>query len=313
MTFNEGARMPAGRVSTGGGGGRGGGGRGGRMALGGGAGGLIIIVLALFFGGDPGSVLGQLSGAADSSGQSEATGSLEGCEFSQSANVDVKCRVGFTVVSLDNVWGSELEPQTGVAYVQPEVNIFSGSTNTGCGNATSAVGPFYCPADSTGYFDTSFFQVLVEHFGSSGGPLAQEYVVAHEVGHHIQNQLGDIGRAQADPRGAQSGAVRVELQADCYAGIWAHFASTVPADDTGEPLLTPLTDTDIQDALSAASSVGDDRIQQASTGSVNPEGWTHGSSEQRQKWFSTGYQTGQVSACDTFSARDLNNPAAFTR
>lgn len=304
MTFNEGARMQPGRVSTGGSGG----GRGGKLALGGGAGGLVIIVLALLFGGNPGEILGQLSGAADNSAQADGSGSLEGCEFSQSANVDVDCRVAYTAESLDDVWGAELESQTGVAYVLPDVRLFSGSINTGCGNATSAVGPFYCPADSTAYFDTSFFQVLVDRFGSSGGPLAQEYVVAHEVGHHIQNQLGDIGRAQADPQGAQSGAVRVELQADCYAGIWAHFATSVPAGDTGEPLLTPLTQTDINDALSAASSVGDDRIQQASTGRVNPEGWTHGSSEQRQAWFSAGYRTGQVSACDTFSARDLNNP-----
>lgn len=309
MTFNEGARMQPGRVSTGGSGG----GRGGKLALGGGAGGLVILVLALLFGGDPGSILGQLSGATDSAGQTEAAGTLEGCETGSDANANVDCRVNFTVGSLDTVWESELETQTGVAYVQPAVRLFSGATNTGCGNATSAVGPFYCPADSTAYFDTSFFQVLVDRFGSSGGPLAQEYVVAHEIGHHIQNQLGDIGRAQQDPQGAQSGAVRVELQADCYAGIWANHAAVTPDPNTGVPFLAPLSQTDIDDALSAASSVGDDRIQQASSGRVNPEGWTHGSSEQRQKWFATGYRTGQVSACDTFSARDLNNPPALTR
>lgn len=310
MTFNEGARLDSSRVKSGGSGG----GRGGKIALGGGAGGLIVLVLALLFGGgDAESILGQLSGATDSSNQSGTSNNLDRCKSGTDANTDVDCLVVGTVNSLDDVWQSQLGPQTGVAYVRPEVRIFSGSINTGCGNATSAVGPFYCPADSTGYFDTSFFQVLVDRFGSSGGNLAQEYVVAHEVGHHIQNQLGDIGRAQADPQGAQSGAVRVELQADCYAGVWANYAASIPAEKTGIPFLAPLTDTDIQDALSAASSVGDDRIQQASTGSVNPEGWTHGSSEQRQKWFSTGYQTGQISACDTFSARDLNNPSALTR
>ncbi|ORI22612.1 neutral zinc metallopeptidase [Rhodococcus sp. 1168] len=309
MTFNEGARMQPGRVSTGGGGG----GRGGKLALGGGAGGLVILVLALLFGGDPGSVLGQLSGSTDNAGQSQAGGTVANCETGADANANIDCRVSFTVGSLDTVWESELQSQTGVAYVQPAVQLFTGSINTGCGNATSAVGPFYCPADSTAYFDTSFFQVLVDSFGSSGGPLAQEYVVAHEVGHHIQNQLGDIGRAQADPQGPQSGAVRVELQADCYAGVWAHHAATIPAQDTGVPFLAPLTDTDIRDALSAASSVGDDRIQQASSGRVNPEGWTHGSSEQRQQWFLSGYRTGQVGACNTFSARDLDNPPALPR
>nr|WP_296779770.1 neutral zinc metallopeptidase [Rhodococcus sp. (in: high G+C Gram-positive bacteria)] len=309
MTFNEGARLDSGRVKSGGGGG----GRGGKLALGGGAGGLVILVLALLFGGDPGELLGQLNSGTDNSSQSDTGGDLENCKTGSDANSDVDCLVVGTVQSLDNVWESELATQTNVAYVQPEVRLFTGSADTGCGNATSAVGPFYCPADSTAYFDTSFFQVLVDRFGSSGGPLAQEYVVAHEIGHHIQNQLGDIGRAQQDPQGAESGAVRVELQADCYAGIWANHAAVTPDPNTGEPFLEPLTQTDIDDALSAASSVGDDRIQQASSGRVNPEGWTHGSSEQRQKWFATGYRTGQVSACDTFSARDLNNPPALTR
>ncbi|RMB75944.1 hypothetical protein AYK61_04510 [Rhodococcus sp. SBT000017] len=307
MTFREGSRMERGRVSVGG---SGGGGRGGKLAIGGGAGGLIIIVIALLFGGDPGSILNQISGGDSSAGQvdSGTSGTLEGCETEAEANTKIDCRIGFTVSSLDTVWESQLQAQTGVAYVQPGVKLFSGATNTGCGNATSAVGPFYCPADSTAYFDTSFFQVLVDQFGSSGGPLAQEYVVAHEVGHHLQNQLGDIGRAQADPQGPESGGVKVELQADCYAGIWAHYAADTVDPDTGVPFLEPLTTADINDALSAASSVGDDRIQQASTGSVNPEGWTHGSSAQRQAWFTAGYETGQVAACDTFAARDLDNP-----
>ncbi|AWK72851.1 hypothetical protein CBI38_16095 [Rhodococcus oxybenzonivorans] len=308
MTFNEGARMDSGRVSVGGGGG--GGGLGGKFAMGGGAGGLIVLVLALLLGGDPGSLLGGLSGATDPSAESPGA-SLEGCETGADANRDVDCRVVFTVGSLDSVWGQELGAQTGTDYIPPEVVLFSGAVNTGCGNATSEVGPFYCPADSTAYFDTSFFQLLVDRFGSSAGPLAQEYVVAHEVGHHIQNQLGDIGRAQTDPRGADSAAVRTELQADCYAGVWAHYADTLPGPDGGPPFLNTLTDTDIQDALSAASSVGDDRIQQSAGGRVNPEGWTHGSSEQRQKWFVTGYRTGRVDACNTYSARDLNSPPAL--
>ncbi|WP_432678647.1 KPN_02809 family neutral zinc metallopeptidase [Rhodococcus pyridinivorans] len=304
MTFREGARMDAGRVRTGGGG------RGGKLALGGGAGGLIVIILALLFGGDPSSLLG--SGMPDTSGDPQAESALEQCEVGGSAaNENVDCRVLYTVGSLDSVWEQQFATQTGVAYVQPEVEIFTSATSTGCGNATSDIGPFYCPADRTAYFDTSFFDELETRFGASGGPLAQEYVVAHEFGHHLQNQLGDLGRAQADPRGPESGAVRTELQADCYAGVWADHADKLPEPTTGEPFLVPLTDTDIRDALSAASAVGDDRIQRAATGRVNPEGWTHGSSEQRQAWFLAGYRTGRVDACDTYSARDLDNPPAL--
>ncbi|MFD4292330.1 neutral zinc metallopeptidase [Rhodococcus sp. NPDC058505] len=310
MTFNEGARMDGGRVRVGGGGG-GRRGPGGKVALGGGLGGIVVLVLALLLGGDPASLLGGgQSGTEPQPGA--AGGTLENCETGADANRDVNCRVAFTAASLDSVWGAELEEQTGTRYVEPGITLFSGAINTGCGNATSDVGPFYCPADSTGYFDTSFFQLLVDQYGSSGGPLAQEYVVAHEVGHHIQNQLGDIGRAQADPRGPESGAVRTELQADCYAGIWAHYADNQAGPDGGAPFLEPLSKNDIRDALSAASSVGDDRIQRAATGRVNPEGWTHGSAEQRQKWFLTGYQTGQVSDCNTYAARDLDNPSALT-
>jgi predicted metalloprotease len=167
------------------------------------------------------------------------------------------------------------------------------------------VGPFYCPADRTAYFDVDFFNVLKTEFGSSGGPLAQEYVVAHEYGHHVQNLLGNLGRAQQGAQGATGGGVRSELQADCYAGVWAHYAAITKQPGTNVTYLEPLTDKDIADALSAAASVGDDRIQKQTTGRVNPEQWTHGSSEQRQKWFTVGYQTGDANKCDTFSARDL--------
>ncbi len=149
------------------------------------------------FGGDPpGSLLGT---STETSSSSTGLSSVDECTGAQ-ANADVNCRVTLTVGSLDDVWEQQLVKQTGTAYVRPEVILFSGSVNTGCGQASSDVGPFYCPADQTAYFDTSFFQLLVDRFGSSAGPLAQEYVVAHEFGHHIQNQLGDIGRAQADPQ-----------------------------------------------------------------------------------------------------------------
>ncbi|WP_040836386.1 KPN_02809 family neutral zinc metallopeptidase [Nocardia brevicatena] len=305
MTFNEGLQIDPNRASSGGPG------MGGKLALGGGAGGLILLVITLLMGGDPGSVLGQFTGTQDQQVQSGTQGTPEHCRTGADANRYVDCRVVLTAQSLDAVWAEELPKQTGVEYVPPDLRLFSGAVATGCGNATSNVGPFYCPADHTAYFDVSFFQELVDRFGSSGGPLAQEYVVAHEVGHHLQTQLGDIARAQRDPQGAESGAVRTELQADCYAGIWAHYADKAPAPGGSQPFLRPLSNTDVQDALSAASAVGDDRIQRAAQGRVNPEAWTHGSSEQRQSWFLTGYTTGRVEACDTYSARNLNNPPAL--
>ncbi|MFJ2663394.1 neutral zinc metallopeptidase [Nocardia fluminea] len=304
MTFNEGMQIDPDRVSWGGGGP----GRGGKIALGGGAGGLLVLVLALLLGGDPGSLLGEFTGVQNSQEAAAPAELPEHCTDGASANKYVDCRVALTIQSLDAVWSTELVKQTGTRYVEPRVRVFSGAVSTGCGNATSDVGPFYCPADQTAYFDTAFFQELTDRFGASAGPLAQEYVVAHEVGHHIQNQLGDIGKAQRDPQGPTSGAVRTELQADCYAGIWANFADKQPSPGGGQPFLKPLSDKDIRDALSAANAVGDDRIQRSAGRGVNPESWTHGSSEQRQKWFLVGYRTGSVQACDTYSARDLDNP-----
>ncbi|MFE7800252.1 neutral zinc metallopeptidase [Nocardia sp. NPDC057440] len=301
MTFNEGIQIDPDAVRSGGPG------MGGKLALGGGAGGLIFLVITLLLGGDPGSLLGEFTGAQDPQTQ-VSSGTPDRCKTGDDANRYVDCRVALTAQSLNAVWSAELPNQTNKKYSKPQVVLFSGAIATACGNATSAVGPFYCPADRTAYFDTSFFQELVDRFGSSGGPLAQEYVVAHEIGHHIQNLLGDIGRAQRDPRGPESGAVRTELQADCYAGIWAHFADKLPAPGSSQPFLKPLSDNDIRDALSAAAAVGDDRIQRAAQGRVNPEAWTHGASDQRQKWFLTGYKTGQVRACDTYSAPDLSNP-----
>ncbi|MEU4315366.1 neutral zinc metallopeptidase [Nocardia sp. NPDC024068] len=304
MTFNEHVQIDPGRASSGGGPGRG-----GKLALGGGAGGLVVLVLALLLGGDPESALGRFTGTQDlQQGGSATAGTPDHCRTGADANRYVDCRVVLTAQSLDAVWSQQLPEQTGTTYLPPGIRLFTGAVSTGCGYATSEVGPFYCPSDRTAYFDVGFFQELVDRYGATGGPLAQEYVVAHEVGHHIQTLLGDIGRAQQDPQGPESGAVRTELQADCYAGIWAHYADRTPAPGSDTPFLRPLTDTDIRDALSAASAVGDDRIQASAQGRVNPEVWTHGASEQRQKWFLSGYRTGEVAACDTYSAPNLNNP-----
>ncbi|HEY1118715.1 MAG TPA: neutral zinc metallopeptidase, partial [Acidimicrobiales bacterium] len=182
-------------------------------------------------------------------------------------------------------------------------NFFTGSVTTGgCGSATSDVGPFYCPADQQIYVDLGFFDVLEERFGASGGEFAEAYVLAHEYGHHVQNLLSVRAERGSGP---ESEAVRQELQADCFAGVWANHATTTPDPATGEILIVELTEKDIQDALSAAAAVGDDRIQESATGQVDPHTWTHGSAEQRQRWFLTGYETGDPNRCDTFTAASL--------
>ena len=291
MTFNEGMQIDTSTSSTSGGGGRG-------IAIGGGLGGLLFLIVALLLGVDPGKVANQLP---TNNSQDVAPGfDLSQCKTGADANQYVQCRVVATGNSVDAVWQQLMR-----GYTRPRVRLFTDHVDTGCGPATTAVGPFYCPVDQTAYFDTGFFDVLRTQFGSSGGPFAQEYVVAHEFGHHVQDLQGTLGRAQQGAQGAGGNGVRTELQADCYAGVWAHYASTVKQQSTGVPYLEPLSDKDIADALSAAASVGDDRIQKAATGHVNRESWTHGSSEQRQHWFTVGYQTGQPNQCDTFHAPDL--------
>ncbi|TQJ36420.1 hypothetical protein FBY36_3720 [Arthrobacter sp. SLBN-122] len=270
------------------------------VKIGGGIGGGLVLLVALLLGINP----NMLGGLTDGGTAGQSQGTAPACTTGADADARLDCRITGTVNSLNAFWPGYLK-QYNVQYPRPEAVIFSGGTNTGCGSATSEVGPFYCPTDTTAYFDPGFFQELVDRFGSSGGPLAQEYVVAHEFGHHIQNILGDLGRAQQDPQGPESGSVRTELQADCYAGLWAKYASTTPNPATGQPYLEPLTQQDVNDALSAAASVGDDRIQKAATGRVSPEGWTHGSSEERQRWFTRGYQSGDIKQCDTFSAATL--------
>lgn len=295
MTFSEGMQIDTSTTSTSGGRGPGRG-----IAIGGGGMGLLILVVALFLGVDPSTVMPPQQQQIDAGGVDAPGFDLSQCKTGADANTIVQCRVVATGNSVDAVWEQQLR-----GYTRPHVRLFSGQVDTQCGPATSDVGPFYCPVDQTAYFDTDFFEVLKTQFGSSGGPLAEEYVVAHEFGHHVQNLQGVLGRAQEDPQGATGGGVRTELQADCYAGVWAHYAAITKQESTGVPYLQPLSDKDIADALSAAASVGDDRIQQAATGQVNPHTWTHGSAEQRQKWFTEGYRTGDPDKCDTFATNDL--------
>ncbi len=303
MSFNDDVRLDTSQVRTGGGGGGPGG-----LAVGGGIGGLILLVVAMIFGINPSDLP---AGGTTSSDQGEVqpAGDADGaafarCESGELTNVDVECRVIGTVNSVQDFWADEL-----VRYKrewQPtDTVLYRGQAQSACGTASNRVGPFYCPIDQLVYIDAGFFDILEQQFGSSGGPLAQEYVVAHEYGHALQDQLGLLGRAQQDPQGPESGGVRIELMADCLAGVWAHHASTTENAD-GERLMQPLTDQDVRDALSAAAAVGDDRIQEATTGRVSPESWTHGSAEARQTWFLTGYESGDLNRCDTFAVDSVS-------
>jgi predicted metalloprotease len=193
------------------------------------------------------------------------------------------------VNSIQTYWDGWFR-SSGLRYEPAETIFFNNPIQTGCGPATSESGPFYCPSDKNVYIDIGFFQVLRDQFGGSSGPLAQAYVMAHEYGHHVQDLLGDLGQRGA---GAEGGSVRTELQADCYGGAWT-------GNSVATGYLEPITQQQVNDALAAAAAVGDDRIQQASGGAVEPDSWTHGSAEQRQQWFVTGYQSGDPGTCDTF-------------
>ncbi len=275
---------------------------GGKAAVGGGVGlvGLVIVLAVQLLGGTGGPSLSDalqgLDGASAGGGQ---TASVEGCTTGADAEESQECRIVAVVNSIQDYWPTTLGDQ----YQPAVTNFFTGSVTTGgCGSATSAVGPFYCPADSQVYIDLGFFDLLESRFGASGGDFAEAYVLAHEYGHHVQNLLGIGGQRD---QGAGSDAVRQELMADCFAGTWAAHATTVPDPATGQVLIAELTDQDITDALSAASAVGDDRIQESATGQVDPESWTHGSSEQRQRWFLRGYRSGDRGQCDTYAVGEL--------
>ncbi len=206
--------------------------------------------------------------------------------------------VGVVLAETEDIWGA-MFTQSGLDYSQPRLVLFSGATGSACGAAQSAMGPFYCPNDQTVYLDTDFFQVMTRQLGARG-EFARAYVIAHEVGHHVQDELGLLGqvnaqRARTGKAESNALSVRVELQADCYAGIWAREASDRLA----------ITDQDIRDALETAARIGDDALQRASGGRVVPDSFTHGTSEQRQTWFYQGYKSGDPGACDTFSTDRL--------
>jgi uncharacterized protein len=287
MRYRRGARLDPGQVQDRRG-------RGG-LAVGGGGLGLAGIVIYLLFallggGGDLGA-LAPLDGQQVGQGAPPPDLAHE-CRTGQDANEQEECAIVADVNSVQAYWSQWFRAH-GKQYQPADTVFFTGSTQTGCGGATSEVGPFYCPNDKLVYIDLGFFDDLRDRFGAEGGPFAEAYVLAHEYGHHAQDLLGTLERAR-EGTGPQSGAVRVELQADCYAGVWARNA-------VATRLIEELTDADIQKGLDAAAAVGDDRIQQRTQGRVTPESFTHGTSEQRQKWFMRGYQRGSPDGCDTFN------------
>ncbi|MFP3713897.1 neutral zinc metallopeptidase [Puerhibacterium sp. TATVAM-FAB25] len=297
MTFNEGGQFEGGRVSRGGG-------RGGLIA-GGGIGAVLVTLLALFFGND--GDVGRLTDALTGGGQGAPTGQEQfvGDCSAEEANSDRECRLSATVQALDAYWAEVLPQQAGVRYSEPPVVSFSGQTDSACGTASSSTGPFYCPPDQTVYVDVSFFDLLQQQFGAQGGPLAEEYVVAHEVGHHVENLVGAMDAADRGGSGPESDSVRIELMADCLAGMWVGHAATTVDPDTGVTFLEPITEAELRQALDAAAAVGDDHIQQQATGAVHPEGFTHGTSEQRVRWFSIGYEGGTMADCNALQAATL--------
>ncbi len=254
--------------------------------------GLVVTLVAMFFGLD----LGGLTGPSGTSvTQEQGTGSsqleqeIRACTYEKANAGDSVCIIAATADSLNTIW-----PQLLTGYTKPQTQIFSGSIDTACGHATSAMGPFYCPADQTAYFDPTFFQEL-KAMGGSDGNLAQMYVVAHEFGHHVENLTGVLAKGQ---RMGNDGSVRIELQADCLAGVWAHHAQ----EGTGTGYLKPVTEEQIASVIQTARAIGDDTIQGSHS---NPESWTHGSADQRVRWFQVGYASGDPRRCDTFATNQL--------
>ncbi|WP_420365578.1 neutral zinc metallopeptidase [Curtobacterium sp. L3-7] len=291
MTFNDDSQLQGGKVKR----------RGRTTAIAGGgvgAAAIVVFLIAQFTGFDLSGLVGTGGGLTQIQEAGSEASPVSECRTGRDANLSIDCRMEGAAESLDAYWTTESR-QLGISYSSPDFYLFDGSTSTGCGTASAATGPFYCPPDRAIYLDTAFYDDLQSKYGASGGPLAQMYVVAHEWGHHVQQLQGTFADTDRSGSGASSGSVRVELQADCYAGAWVGDAANTKAAN-GQTFFKPITRAQIADALSAASAVGDDSIQRRSSGQVDPDSFTHGSSAQRQRWFERGYEQGATS-CDTFS------------
>lgn len=287
---------------------RGGGGFGGLGGLGGGRipiptskGGLIVTVVVILMALAGGGFAG-VNALGGGGGSSNAVSDCSSANPNRDQQTD--CRNELFVESIQNFWQTETPQVFGEQYTRSQTEFFSGSTDTGCGPADTGVGPFYCPEDNKVYIDLTFYDELTNQFGAKG-EFAQPYVLAHEYGHHIQDILGTeatMRRAQQrNPADANKLSVMLELQADCYAGVWAKHAEST-TDTHGTPIFTSITSQDIQDAVTAAGAVGDDAIQKKMGGQVDESAFTHGSSAQREHWLTTGYSTGDPKACDTFGS-----------
>ncbi|MCE1162849.1 MAG: neutral zinc metallopeptidase [Thiomonas sp.] len=267
------------------------GGRGG--LVGGGIGTLILVLVALYFGVDPSVVMQQVAQPSTQQISPQATAALSAQDEQDKAFLSV------VLADTEDTWGA-LFQQAGRQYVDPRLVLFSGAVQSACGYAQAATGPFYCPSDQKLYLDTQFFQELQQRLGAKGD-FAQAYVIAHEVGHHVQNLLGVEAKVReamqrSSPQRANALLVRLELQADCYAGVWAYHAQHE------RQVLEP---GDVEEAINAAQAVGDDRLQQQAQGYVVPDSFTHGTSAQRARWFETGFASGHPQVCDTFNATQL--------
>jgi uncharacterized protein len=313
MEINENADLDTSQIDDqrGSGGGGGGGGLGGLIPIpmGGGGGkiGLIITVVVvlgmLLLGGTFGR--GMLGGGDSGSSQGDNASLEKNCGKDNPDRFKRQdCRNVLYVNSIQSYWQAALPQVFGKPYEPAKTVFFSQAVSTGCGQADSGVGPFYCPADSQVYIDLTFYNELSSRFGAKG-EFAAPYVIAHEYGHHIQNLLGTNAKVQQGDTGPTSGSVRLELQADCYAGTWA-FHATETKDKEGDAVLfKSITQQDIDEALEAAQAIGDDTIQKKSGSGVNPDAFTHGTSAQRQKWFTIGFDKGDPKLCDTFSTSSL--------
>ncbi|GAA1663974.1 neutral zinc metallopeptidase [Microbacterium lacus] len=284
MTFNDNASVGGNSARR----------RGAGVAVAGGGiagiGAIAVLLFQLFTGTD---ISGLLGGGGVPNPADTGT-AIANCETGADANASDDCRLAAASLSINQFWAENVE-----GYREPTLIIVDQSTSSQCGTASNATGPFYCPPEETIYVDPTFFALLRDQFGATAGSLSQLYVLAHEYGHHIQQITGIMQQYPNNGTGEDSNGVRTELQADCFAGAWVAGASQT-VDENGVPYLKPPTQQEINDALNAAQTVGDDHIQQQSGGAVNPETWTHGSSEQRARWFSTGLDGG-IAACDTFA------------